>query len=81
VSQLRRGAREQLDHLYCDLDDIERHAHDNPAAVERLVFKVRRRLQREIEPMLERASAAPPLEDRVKALEDALEELKRERVP
>jgi polyhydroxyalkanoate synthesis regulator phasin len=74
MAQLRRGARQALDYLYADLDDAERYAPDNPAAVRKLVRRIKERLQEEIEPMLQRAEQ-PSLEQRVKALEEKIEEL------
>lgn len=74
MAQLRRGARQALDYLYADLDDIFEYAPDNPAAVRKLVARIRERLKEEVEPMLERAEQ-PSLDRRVKALEDAVERL------
>lgn len=74
MAQLRRGARQALDYLYADLDDIFEYAVDNPTAVRKLVKRIRERLKEEVEPMLERAEQ-PSLDRRVKALEDAIERL------
>lgn len=75
MAQLRRGARQILDLLYADLAAIDDYAGDNPAAVRRLVRKMKERLQEELEPMLQRAEQ-PPLEARVKAIEEELAQLR-----
>jgi hypothetical protein len=74
MAQLRRGARQALDYLYADLEAIDDYAADNPAAVRKLVRRIKERLQEEVEPMLQRAEE-PSLERRVKALEEAVERL------
>lgn len=74
MAQLRRGARQVLDYLYADLDDADRYAPDNPAAVRKLLRRIKERLQEDIEPMLQRAEQ-PSLEARVKTLEEKIEQL------
>lgn len=74
MAQLRRGARQVLDYLYADLEAIHGYAADNPAAVRRLAQRMRERLQDDVEPMLQR-SEQPPLEARVKALEERLDQM------
>jgi len=74
MAQLRRGARQALEYLYADLDDIDRYALDNPAAVRKLARRIKERLQEEVEPMLQRAEQ-PSLEQRVKALEERIEQM------
>lgn len=69
MAQLRRGARQALDYLYADLDEADELALDNPAAVRKLIRLAKRRLQEDIEPMLQRAEQ-PNIEQRVKAIED-----------
>lgn len=76
--QVRRGARLQLDYLYADIAAIEDYAHDNPEAVIKLARLIKARLENKIEPMLYRAD--PTLEERVKALEDAIAEMRQERI-
>ncbi len=74
MAQLRRGARQALESLYADLDAIDDYAPDNPAAVRKLARRIKERLQEEVEPMLQRAEQ-PPIEARVKALEEKIEQL------
>lgn len=76
AQQLRPGARKALDYLYNDLDDIENHAHDNPAAVRKLARLIRTRLRDEIEPMLQRAANDPTLEDRITIIVNQIVEQK-----
>lgn len=70
--QLKRGARETLDHLYSDLEYILQNSHD-PIAVEKLARRIRERIQEEIEPRLQRA--APTVEQRIETLEQQVADL------
>lgn len=71
MPQLGRGARQVLDYLYADLDDIFDLAKSNPETVRDLVLKCKRRLKEDIEPRLQRA--APQIEQRLAALEERIE--------
>jgi hypothetical protein len=77
MPQLARGARQALDYLYADLDDILEYVADNPDAVRILVHKCKRRLTEDIEPRLQRA--APSLEKKVADLEERLDRLEQQR--
>jgi CRP-like cAMP-binding protein len=74
MAQFKRGGKQLLDYLYADLDMIDHHAPDNPAAVRRLTQVLRDRIREDIEPMLIRAE--PTLEARIRALEEAVSDLR-----
>lgn len=89
MTQLRRGAVQQRDQLFADLDAIVSAAQEarkkrkfNPDLVDilqteiiDLVAQIKRRYNEEIEPMLQRQ--APPLEKRLADLEQRLEILEQ----
>ena len=75
MAQLRWGARQTLDAIYADLADIDDLATDDPATVRKLARRITNRIRDEIEPSLQRKSAAPTLEQRVEALERLIEQL------
>lgn len=69
--QLRRGARQSLDYIYERLTDAEAIARrTNDLELQRLMLEALREMQRELEPMLQRAGPNEPTIDmRVRALE------------
>jgi hypothetical protein len=74
---LKRGARQSLNYLQADLDDIIELAH-NPTAVRKLARRCKERLAEEIEPKLQRA--VPTLEARLSDLEERLRRVEEQRV-
>lgn len=76
MAQLRRGARQALDYINADLDEIEDCAIDNPQAVRKLARRIKERLREEIQPMLQRPSNETSIEARLKALETEVASLK-----
>ena len=79
MPQLSRGAREVLDYLYADLDDIFDVAKNNPDIVRDLALKCKRRLKEDIEPRLQRA--APQIEQRLASVEERLSQLEQRDKP
>lgn len=77
MAQLRWGARRSLDAIYADLADIIDLATDDPSTVRKLAHRITTRIREEVEPKLQRESAAPTLEQRVDALERLIEQLTR----
>jgi flagellar biosynthesis component FlhA len=78
---LRHGARQQLDYLEADLNEILDEIQEmawNPAAIEALVEKCKRRLRDEIEPRLQRAE--PTLAQKIAELEIRLERVEQQKV-
>lgn len=75
MAQLRWGARRSLDAIYADLADIIDLATDDPSTVRKLAHRITTRMREEIEPKLQRESAAPDLEQRVRTLERLVNEL------
>lgn len=75
MAQLRWGARRSLDAIYADLADVIDLATDDPSTVRKLAHRITTRLREEIEPKLQRESAAPDQEQRLKALEEAVRQL------
>jgi len=75
MAQLRWGARQSLDAIYADLADIIDLATDDPSTVRKLARRITNRIREEIEPSLQRKSAAPTLEQRVADLEAKIEQL------
>lgn len=73
MAQLRWGARRSLDAIYADLNDIIDLATDDPSTVRKLAQRIIYRIRDELEPKLQRES--PALEQRVAALEEALQKL------
>lgn len=81
MAQLRWGARQSLDAIYADLADIIDLATDDPSTVRKLARRITNRIREEVEPNLQRKSAAPTLEQRVTDLEEKLAQLmEREKV-
>lgn len=78
MPQLRPGARQALDYLVADLNDIVDLARDNPATVQDLALKCIRRLKEEIEPQLQRA--APAIERRLAALEERMKQIEQRQI-
>lgn len=81
MAQLRRGARQALDYIRADLDQIEDCAIDNPQAVRKLARRIKERLRDEIEPMLQRPSNETAIEARLRALESEIAAIKAAGVP
>ncbi len=79
MAQLRWGARRTLDAIYADLADIIDLATDDPSTVRKLAHRITTRMREEIEPGLQRSGGAPPIEQRVEALEKQLQRLLDER--
>lgn len=75
MAQLRWGARRSLDAIYADLADVIDLATDDPSTVRKLAHRITTRLREEIEPKLQRESAAPDHEQRLSALEEAVRQL------
>jgi hypothetical protein len=78
MAQLRWGARQTLDAINADLNDIIDLATDDPHTVRRLAERIIRRIREEIEPKLQRE--APALEQRIAALEEQMKELLNSRL-
>lgn len=92
MSQLRHGARQALDYLSTDLDDLKSILREikklsrNPGAVEALADKglariddnIKPRLKDEIEPRLQRAE--PVTEQRLKDIEERLAKVEALRI-
>lgn len=76
MAQLGRGARQILEYLYADLDDIFDLAKNDPDTVRDLVLKCKHRIKEEIEPRLQRA--APPIEQRLTTIEERLSQLEQQ---
>lgn len=74
MAQLRWGARRSLDAIYADLADIIDLATDDPSTVRKLAHRITTRMREEIEPKLQRESAAPDHEQRIAALEQLVSE-------
>lgn len=72
MAQLRRGARQTLDAIYADLNEIIDCATDDPHLVETLARRVIRRIAEDVEPKLQRE--APALEQRVAMIEELLKQ-------
>jgi len=93
VTQLRKGAVQQRDQLFADLDAIVSAAQQareyrkrNPdlagdlqGEIIDLVGQIKRRYAEEIEPMLQRQ--APPIEKRLADLEERLAALEQDQSP
>ena len=75
MAQLRWGARRSLDAIYADLADIIDLATDDPSTVRKLAHRITTKMREEIEPKLQRESAAPALEQRVETLEQHVKNL------
>jgi hypothetical protein len=75
MAQLMRGARQALELINAELDAIDDVAIDNPAAVRKLVRRIKERLREEIEPRLYRANADTSLEVRVALIEEQIRQL------
>jgi len=75
MAQLMRGAREALELISADLDAIDDVAIDNPAAVRKLVRRIKERLRDDIEPRLYRANTNTSIEVRVALLEEQIRQL------
>jgi len=75
MAQLRWGARQSLDAMYADLADIIDLATDDPATVRKLARRITNRLRDEVEPKLQRESAAPTMEDRIARLEKIIKRM------
>ena len=79
MAQLRWGARQSLDAIYADLADIIDLATDDPSTVRKLAHRITTRIREEIEPNLQRKSAAPTLEQRLADLEVQMAQLMEHR--
>lgn len=75
MAQMRPGARQLLDYIYADLDEAFKNTCD--PSVQRLLASVERRILKELEPLLERATPQEPsAEMRERAIQQELRELR-----